>query len=87
MACLLDSEAYRRWESYFNGKGLPLPAHYEMRDDTAAPLPDHPQAPRPPHKKRQEPVKSSADRLAELWTETEEAEKAARKLRALGLFT
>ena len=92
MTCLLDSESYRRWESYFNGKGLPLPAHYEMRDNTQAPLPDHPQAPRPPHKKprqepRQEPVKSKADRLAELWTEAEEAEEAARKLRALGMFT
>ena len=27
------------------------------------------------------------DRLAKLWTEAEEAEEAARKLQALGLFT
>ena len=81
MTCLLDRETYRRWESYFNGNGLPLPAHYEMRDYTPAPLPDHPQVPRPPHKKpRQEPVKSNLDldRLAKLWTEAEEAEEAAR---------
>ena len=50
MTCLLDRETYRRWESYFNGNGLPLPAHYEMRDYTPAPLPNHPQVPRPPHK-------------------------------------
>ena len=88
MTCLLDRETYSRWESYFNGNGLPLPARYEMRDNTPAPLPYHPPAPRPPHKKsvqepRQEPVKSRADRLAKLWTEAEEAEEAARKLRAL----
>ena len=46
MTCLLDRETYRRWESYFNGNGLPLPAHYEMRDYTPAPLPNHPQVPR-----------------------------------------
>ena len=52
MTCLLDRETYRRWESYFNGNGLPLPAHYEMRDYTPAPLPNHPQVPRPPQKIR-----------------------------------
>ena len=86
MTCLLDRETYRRWECYFNGNGLPLPDRYEMRDYTPAPLPDHPQAPRPPHKKpRPEPVKvkSKAARLAKLWAEAEEAE---RKLRALELF-
>ena len=76
MTCLLDRETYRRWERYFNANGLPLPARYEMRDYTPAPLPDHPQVPRPPHKKpRPEPVKvtSKAARLAKLWTEAEEA--------------
>jgi len=68
MTCLLDRETYRRWESYFNGNGLSLPDRYEIRD--YSPLPDRPQAPQPPHKKsRQDPVKSKADRLAELWTE------------------
>src|SRR3954463_1960258 len=92
MTCLLDRETYRRWESYFNDNGLPLPPHYEMRAPPAplphhqrAPLPDPPQA-LPHNKPRQEPVKSKADRLARLWTE-EEAEKAARKLQALELFT
>ena len=84
MTCLLDRETYQRWKRYFNGNGLPLPARYEMRDRAPAPLPDHPQAPRPQHKKpRQEPVKSKADRLAKLWSEAEEVE---RKLRALGLI-
>ena len=86
MTCLLDRETYRRWESYFHANGLPLPARYEMRDYTAAPLPDYPQVPRSPHKKpRPEPVKvkSKAARLAKLWTEAEEAEEASRKLRAL----
>ena len=44
MTCLLDRETYRRWESYFHANGLPLPARYEMRDNTLAPLPDHPPA-------------------------------------------
>ena len=79
MTRLLDRETYRRWERYFNGKGLPLPTHYEIRDYRPAPRTDHPQVPRPQHKKpRQEPrngpVKSNADRLAKLWTEAEEAQ-------------
>ena len=81
MTCLLDRETYRRWESYFNANGLPLPAHYEMRDYTPAPLPDHPQVPRPPHKNpRQEPVMSNLDldRLVKLWS------KEPVKLRPLG---
>ena len=79
MTCLLDREAYRRWERYFNGNGLPLPAHYEMRDDTPAPRPRRPQAARAPRKKpRQEPAKNKVDRLAKLWTEAEEAEEATR---------
>ena len=87
MTCLLDRETYRRWECHFNGNGLPLPDRYEMRDYTPAPLPDQPQAPRPPRKKsrqepRKEPLKSKADRLAKLWAEAEEAE---RRLRALEL--
>ena len=60
MTCLLDRETYRRWESYFNRNGLPMPAHYEMRDYTPAPLPDT--RGRGRHKKpRQEPVMSNLD--------------------------